>query len=297
MGRKTVTSSKSLNKAIKIFLLYLILGTAWIFVTDLLLVTYIGDSVNITRYQTVKGAFFIIVSGLYFSYLIYKNLSDVFKKDTRLEKTLEQFQALIRHSPLPIMFTDREGKVKTWNKAAENLTGYSKEEVLNRIPPLIPENRVHEYRKFLKRLEKGGEINGEVMERTGKQGKPLQLQLFASAIRDKNGKLTGFVSFIRDITEIKKKEEEKEKLKARLHQSQKMEALGRVTGGIAHDFNNILSIIHGNANLMLEGIEDSSKKEYLKTIISAAERGTKLTSNLLTFSKRKPLKKRIFGFK
>ncbi len=60
------------------------------------------------------------------------------------------------------------------------------------------------------------------------------------------------VVFLRDITERKRAEEEREKLQAQLNQAQKMESVGRLAGGVAHDFNNMLRVILGHAELALE---------------------------------------------
>ncbi|HTI72202.1 MAG TPA: ATP-binding protein [Candidatus Limnocylindria bacterium] len=73
----------------------------------------------------------------------------------------------------------------------------------------------------------------------------------------------------------------------RLRQAQKMEAVGHLSGGIAHDFNNILTIIQGNASLLLSG--QSSQRdvaEAVPQIIEAANRATSLTRQLLAFSRK-----------
>jgi signal transduction histidine kinase len=75
-----------------------------------------------------------------------------------------------------------------------------------------------------------------------------------------------------------------------LRQSQKMEALGQLTGGVAHDFNNLLMVASGSLELM-ERTQDPAKLERLKSAIrQAVDRGAKLTQQLLSFSRRSPLK-------
>ncbi|MCB0193092.1 MAG: PAS domain S-box protein [Anaerolineae bacterium] len=77
-------------------------------------------------------------------------------------------------------------------------------------------------------------------------------------------------------------------LEARLRESQKMEAIGRLAGGIAHNFNNILTIVIGNLDFLLEStpaVPDSIKPD-LDTIKAAAERAAKLTAQLLAFSRQ-----------
>jgi len=80
---------------------------------------------------------------------------------------------------------------------------------------------------------------------------------------------------------------------ARLRQSQKMDALGRLAGGIAHDFNNMLSVIIGNADLALaEARAGQTPLESLTEIRAAAERSSDLTGQLLAFARRQPVSPR-----
>lgn len=91
----------------------------------------------------------------------------------------------------------------------------------------------------------------------------------------------------KDITELKKMEEERKKLENQLFQAQKMEAIGRLAGGIAHDFNNILTVIIGNAQLSISGMAPSDPNyRRMKSILDSAKRASDLTKKLLTFSKK-----------
>lgn len=90
-----------------------------------------------------------------------------------------------------------------------------------------------------------------------------------------------------EMTERKRAEE-------RLHQSQKMEAIGRLAGGVAHDFNNLLTIISGYAELALSRLApDHPICADLKQIMSATGRATTLTNHLLAFSRRQPAQPKV----
>jgi len=89
---------------------------------------------------------------------------------------------------------------------------------------------------------------------------------------------------------------EREKLEAKLVQSQKMEMVGQLTGGIAHDFNNLLAIIHGNAEL-LETIVAEDQVRLITPIIKASVRGSELTQRLLAFSRKQPLNPEAFDMR
>jgi PAS domain S-box-containing protein len=96
-----------------------------------------------------------------------------------------------------------------------------------------------------------------------------------------NGAVEGFFSVARDVTQEKRLESE-------LLQSQKMEAMGRLTGGIAHDFNNLLSVIMGNLQLLERDLGDQTARQaQVRTALGAASRGADLTRRLLSFARPK----------
>jgi PAS domain S-box-containing protein len=92
------------------------------------------------------------------------------------------------------------------------------------------------------------------------------------------------IATARDITEMRHIEDQ-------LHQAQKLEAVGQLTGGIAHDFNNLLTSVLGNLELLRArlGASDQSSARLLSAALTAAERGARLTTQLLVFSRQQRL--------
>jgi signal transduction histidine kinase/CheY-like chemotaxis protein len=85
--------------------------------------------------------------------------------------------------------------------------------------------------------------------------------------------------------------EERAKAEDELRQSHKMQALGQLTGGIAHDFNNLLTVIQGSADMLCkDSLPETKRKRFAQAIVQAAENAASLTSQLLAFARRQPLK-------
>ena len=124
---------------------------------------------------------------------------------------------------------------------------------------------------------KGEPFSGEFkMERAGVATAYLDYSI--QPIRDDAGTIIYLLAEARDITELKAAQEQ-------LRQSQKMEALGQLTGGIAHDFNNLLTVVVGGLDLIARNVPDERLKRYATNALTAAERGARLTAQLLAFSR------------
>ena len=82
---------------------------------------------------------------------------------------------------------------------------------------------------------------------------------------------------------------ERRQVEAALQQAQKMEVIGQMTGGVAHDFNNLLAAVLGNLELAIRRGGDESIRRYLEGATQAAQRGAKLTTQLLAFSRSQSL--------
>ncbi|HKH29299.1 MAG TPA: PAS domain-containing protein, partial [Sphingomicrobium sp.] len=129
----------------------------------------------------------------------------------------------------------------------------------------------------IERAAKGHIFTTEV--RMEREGMPTAiLDVSVQPVKEPDGKIVYLLFEARDITELKAAQEQ-------LRQSQKMEALGQLTGGIAHDFNNLLTVVVGGLDLLNKRIEDEKLRRYAGNALTAAERGARLTGQLLAFSR------------
>jgi len=135
--------------------------------------------------------------------------------------------------------------------------------------------------------------HAEAMLAGGAEGEiPVSMVLIAHRDSDDN---PGFFSVIlRDIRPLHSAELQRRELLEQLHQSRRMETLGRLAGNIAHDFNNLLTVIMGYAELGLaEHMEVSARREELQIILDSAQRAARLTAQLLDFSCRQRIEPQV----
>jgi signal transduction histidine kinase/CheY-like chemotaxis protein len=110
------------------------------------------------------------------------------------------------------------------------------------------------------------------------------------SIRSPAGELIGFAKITRDMTERKHAQEQLERARDAMAQSQKMEALGQLTGGVAHDFNNLLMAVLGSLELVRKRLPDDAKlKMLVNNAVEGARRGVSLTQRMLSFARRQEL--------
>jgi PAS domain S-box-containing protein len=132
-------------------------------------------------------------------------------------------------------------------------------------------------KKAVKQAASGTFFTQEVrMEREG--ASTAHLDVSVQPVHDGDGKVIYLLFEARDITDLKAAQEQ-------LRQSQKMEALGQLTGGIAHDFNNLLTVVVGGLDIIAKRAQESKLKRYAENALAAAERGARLTAQLLAFSR------------
>ena len=191
-----------------------------------------------------------------------------------------------------IVTFDSHGSIETFNRAAQEIFGYSAAEARGQnvtkllAPPFDAEYRGAIVAGFAS--GNGGDL-GTIREITGrrKDGAEFPLEIALSELggswpllERRRAQRQLFLGTVRDVSTQKA-------LTHQLQQAQKMEAIGTLAGGIAHDFNNILSIILGYSSLALEGTaREGEGRENLEMVVQAGRRARDLVDQILTFSRR-----------
>ncbi len=208
--------------------------------------------------------------------------------EDKLKESEERFKALHNASFGGIAIHD-DGVILECNQGLSEISGFTQEELIGMDSLLLiaPHSRELVLENIKTGYEKAYEVPG-----LRKNGEEYPLRLESRNIPYK-GKMMRCVE-LRDISEQKRYEEERDRLQAQLLQSQKIESVGRLAGGVAHDFNNMLGVIMGHAELGQESLDPSAPAYAdLEEIRKAAERSANLTRQLLAFARKQTIAPRV----
>lgn len=202
------------------------------------------------------------------------------------ERELKLAQFSLERASIGILRINKDAQILSVNDRFCKNGGYTREElctmnILDINPTFSPEGWKQHVKNFI-----GVSVpkSFETMHRRN-DGTVFPVEVTVNYLDFQGAE--SFIVFVRNLTEQKEAEAEREKLQSQLHQAQKMEAVGQLAGGVAHDFNNILQAIIGYASLMkLKVKEDTHLSFYVDQILSSAVRSANLTRQLLVFSRK-----------
>jgi PAS domain S-box-containing protein len=224
---------------------------------------------------------------------VTRDLTERRAAEEELRRSEERFRLLVQSvTDYAIYMLDPEGKVSSWNAGAERFKGYSADEIIG-----------EHFSRFYSEEDRAAGIPKTALEtaagegrfeaegwRVRKDGTRFWANVVIDPIRTSDGRLIGFAKITRDLTERKRSQEELERTREAFFQSQKMEAIGKLTGGVAHDFNNLLSVVLGSLSLAQRRLKEGADVSGLiGNAMKAAERGASLTQRMLAFARKQDL--------
>jgi signal transduction histidine kinase/ActR/RegA family two-component response regulator len=155
---------------------------------------------------------------------------------------------------------------------------------------LVMRQRIHPedvaaFRQVVERAAHDGQDFAHEYRLRMPDGRVKHLHVVAHAIRTETGDVE-FTGAVKDVTEEKWAQAERDRLAQRLRQAEKMEVVGRLAGGVAHDFNNVLAGVFAYGEMVLdEAPGDSPLKRYAQNVLIAATRGRDLVEQILSYSR------------
>ncbi len=201
-----------------------------------------------------------------------------------------RLRTLVNTIPDLVWLKDVEGVYLFCNPMFERFFGAKNAEIVGKTDYDFVDRELADFfrRHDQIAVEAGKPSSNEEWITCADDGREALLNTIKSPMFDDEGKLIGVLGIARDITDIKRAENERLNLERQLLQSQKMESVGILAGGVAHDFNNLLTAISGYGQMLQETIlkDDELSQESIRNVLNAADRAAELTRGLLAFSRK-----------
>ncbi len=218
------------------------------------------------------------------------DISDRKRMERELREANEFFMNLIESSVDGIIAADMKGNIIIFNKGAENLMGYTAEEVIGKvhITQIYPPGVAKEIMRKLRSPEFGGvgKFTPTQLSVVNRKGEEIPIQLSAALIYDGMGKEVASVGIFTDLRPRLKMERELQEIEQALLQSEKLAAMGRLTSQIAHELNNpIYGIMNTLELLKTEIPPENKRRRILELSLSETHRLAEMLRNMLSFSK------------
>ena len=179
-----------------------------------------------------------------------------------------------------IICTDLEDRILSWNRGAELILGYGKNEVIGKhLSILLPPERSHELAEIRAKVEISGALRDIEVRSKRKDGVMIHLSLSVSPIRDGDGMIIGFLRVAKDVSE-------KKRFERRLKELDRMKS--DFVSNVSHELRTPLTAIKGSVDNMLDGITgplSEKQTRYLVRIKSNSDRLGRLITDLLDLSK------------
>jgi PAS domain S-box-containing protein len=180
-----------------------------------------------------------------------------------------------------------DGVIISWNRAAELMYGYTKDEAIgSSVTMLLPDDRKDEFDRYMERLAGGERISNYESVRVAKNGSKLNVLLTISPIRDSGKHIVGASTIARDITAQKLAEQA-------LQRAEKLALIGRMAATVAHEINNPLEAVSNILYLLRNSVQlNSDARKFVELACEELDRVmqiTQLTLGMQRGSSRDPV--------
>lgn len=219
--------------------------------------------------------------------VVLRDISERKRADLTLQKERDFIDAVLETAGALVVVLDREGRILRFNRACEQTTGYSSEEVLGRHvwDLFVIPDEVDGVKAIFERLRSGEPRNDYENYWKGKDGCLRRISWSNTVLTDPNGKVDYIVAAGLDITDFKHMQEQ-------LRKTERIAELGTLASGMAHEIGTPMNVILGRAEYLFQRVTDEGTKKGLATIVTQVERITKVMNQLLAFARRKTPERR-----
>ncbi|MGH7336745.1 MAG: PAS domain S-box protein, partial [Myxococcota bacterium] len=197
----------------------------------------------------------------------------------RAAATSALLASIVRSSDDAIIGTDLDGRILTWNPAAQGIFGYAVHEIEGKpLFDLVPEEAQEQLREVMARVRQGRSVGH--LETVGLRGggQRFDVSLGVSPRRDGSGAIAGASVIARDMSEQRD-------LERRLRQTEELAALATLVTGIAHDIGTPMNVILGYTDMLARSLREEKDRERIRIIKEQVERVTRLIQTLMNFAR------------
>ncbi|TET13015.1 MAG: PAS domain S-box protein [Dehalococcoidia bacterium] len=224
-----------------------------------------------------------------------RNITECNRMQEQLQLAEENYTTFFDNSSVAITITDENERIVNWNKFAEVLLGMDEDDLyMKPVSSLYPEAEWRTLRSQNIR-QKGIQHHLET-RMVRKNQEIIDVDLSLSVLKGPDGKVTGSIGIIVDITERNRAQKEKQRIEEQLRVAGRLAAVGELAAGVAHELNNPLAAVQAFAQLLVDRDDlDETIKSDVETIYEEVQRATKITNNLLSFAGRHKPEKRLIS--
>ena len=215
------------------------------------------------------------------------DISERKRAEQTLQKERDFIDAVLETAGALVVVLDRQGRILRFNRACEQTTGYSSEEVMDRHvwDLFVIPDEIDAVKSAFERLRGGEPRNDYENYWKGKDGSLRRISWSDTVLTDANGRVEYIVAAGLDITDIKQIQEQ-------LRKAERIAELGTLASGMAHEIGTPMNVILGRADYLLQRTADEGMKKGLATIVTQVDRITKVMNQLLAFARRRAPERR-----
>ncbi len=199
----------------------------------------------------------------------------------KLDITEAKYRDIIEHSADAIISLNNEDEITSWNKGAEMIFGWKREEIMGqKFSRMIPDEllRNNELESLRKDMDERGYVANYETERLDKSGQTILVSLTESFIRDEQDEIVGRSQILRDLTDLKIREEQAQ-------HSERLATIGHMAAGVAHEVGNPLTAISSIVQVSQRKTDDPFLQEQLSKVRTHIQRISKIVHDLVDFSR------------
>ncbi|MBD3866985.1 MAG: PAS domain S-box protein [Acidobacteria bacterium] len=204
-----------------------------------------------------------------------------------LVATRDFLSNVIETSGEVIITLDSDGHITSWNRTAQQIYGWTQEEMLGETCDRLfaaPDDHGNKFRMHLDTLQAGGMVRHEETTHRRRDGSIITVHVTLSPLFDVSGRYVGATSLIHDVTKLNE-------LQSRLVEQERMAALGQMAAAVAHEIKNPLAGIRGGCEILLKGANEVDPRTELgEEMLYQVDRLSRSVHDLLVFATPKTIK-------